>query len=135
MSSLNNQIPSLTKQMYLLALQFFRSSEFKNAQHELERVTAIFFDIDYISELIRQGDWDKIEEYLLGFTHRDSNDQSLKIFFEISKQKYMEALDRGDKDGAHQILDNKLTVFDENNPDEVIERLARLLWDRNWRCT
>lgn len=40
------------------------------------------------------GEWDEVEKYLSGFTKVDDNRYSMKIFFEIRKQKYLEALDR-----------------------------------------
>lgn len=40
------------------------------------------------------GEWDEAEKYLSGFTKVDDNRYSMKIFFEIRKQKYLEALDR-----------------------------------------
>ena len=35
-----------------------------------------------------------MESYLSGFTKVDDNRYSMKIYFEIRKQKYLEALDR-----------------------------------------
>jgi hypothetical protein len=35
-----------------------------------------------------------VEKYLSGFTKVDENRYSMKIFFEITKQKYLEALHR-----------------------------------------
>lgn len=40
------------------------------------------------------GEWEEVEKYLSGFTKVDDNRYSMKIFFEIRKQKYLEALDR-----------------------------------------
>ena len=40
------------------------------------------------------GDWEEVENYLSGFTKVEDNRHSLKIFFEIRKQRYLEALDR-----------------------------------------
>lgn len=40
------------------------------------------------------GNWDEVERYLYGFTKVDDNRYSVKIFFEIRKQKYLEELDR-----------------------------------------
>lgn len=41
-----------------------------------------------------EGDWDAVESYLKGFTAVNENRYSMKIFFEIRKQKFLEALDR-----------------------------------------
>jgi len=43
---------------------------------------------------VQAGEWEEVEKYLSGFTKVDDNRYSMKIFFEIRKQKYLEALDR-----------------------------------------
>ena len=48
----------------------------------------------YFDEKVQAGEWDEVEKYLSGFTKVDDNRYSMKIFFEIRKQKYLEALDR-----------------------------------------
>lgn len=40
------------------------------------------------------GEWDEVENYLSGFTKVEDNRHSMKMFFEIRKQKYLEALDK-----------------------------------------
>jgi len=40
------------------------------------------------------GERHDVEKYLSGFTKVDDNRYSMKIFFEIRKQKYLEALDK-----------------------------------------
>lgn len=40
------------------------------------------------------GQFDEAEHYLLAFTNLEANRYSRKIFFEIRKQKYFEALDK-----------------------------------------
>jgi len=39
------------------------------------------------------GKWNDAESYLSRFTRIDDNMHSTKIYFEIRKQKYLEALD------------------------------------------
>lgn len=48
----------------------------------------------YFEDSVTNGEWDDVEKYLSGFTKVDDNRYSMKIFFEIRKQKYLEALDR-----------------------------------------
>lgn len=48
----------------------------------------------YFEEKVQAGEWEEVEKYLAGFTKVDDNRYSMKIFFEIRKQKYLEALDR-----------------------------------------
>lgn len=60
----------------------------------LERETGYFFDMKYFEDLALSGKWAEVESYLSGFTKVEDNKFSLKIYFEIRKQKYLEALDK-----------------------------------------
>lgn len=60
----------------------------------LEQESGFFFNMKYFEEKVQAGEWDEVEKYLSGFTKVDDNRYSMKIFFEIRKQKYLEALDR-----------------------------------------
>lgn len=60
----------------------------------LEQETGLFFNVKYFEEKVLAGEWDNVEKYLFGFTKVDENQHSMMIFFEIRKQKYLEALDR-----------------------------------------
>lgn len=60
----------------------------------LEQESGYFFNIRHFEDLVTSGNWDEVEMYLSGFTKVDDNRYSMKIFFEIRKQKYLEALDR-----------------------------------------
>jgi len=62
----------------------------------LEQESGFFFNMKYFEEKVQAGEWDEVEKYLSGFTKVDDNRYSMKIFFEIRKQKYLEALDRYD---------------------------------------
>lgn len=48
----------------------------------------------YFEDEVHNGNWEEVEKYLSGFTKVDDNRYSMKIFFEIRKQKYLEALDK-----------------------------------------
>lgn len=48
----------------------------------------------HFEDQVQAGEWDEVEKYLGGFTKVEDNRYSMKIFFEIRKQKYLEALDR-----------------------------------------
>uniref|UniRef100_F6H3W7 CTLH domain-containing protein n=1 Tax=Vitis vinifera TaxID=29760 RepID=F6H3W7_VITVI len=63
----------------------------------LERQSGIFFNLNYVEELVMNGEWEEAEMYLSGFTKLEDNKFSTKIFFEIRKQKYLETLDRKHK--------------------------------------
>lgn len=77
----------------------------------LERDSGIFFSVKYLEEKVIAGEWEELEKYLLGFTSVADNSLSMKIFFDIRKQKYLEALDRNDISSAREILRNDLKVF------------------------
>ena len=60
----------------------------------LEQESGFFFNMKRFEDQVQAGEWDEIERYLCGFTKVEDNRYSMKIFFEIRKQKYLEALDR-----------------------------------------
>ena len=57
----------------------------------MEQESKIFFNVNYFGETIVNGEWEKAEEYLSSFTKLNDNRYSMKLFFEIRKQKYYEA--------------------------------------------
>ena len=63
-------------------------------EFRFEQESGIFFNMKYFEEKVLAGKLDDAEKYLLGFTMMDDNSFSFKLFFEIRKQKYFEALDR-----------------------------------------
>uniref|UniRef100_A0A7C9EJ69 CTLH domain-containing protein n=2 Tax=Opuntia streptacantha TaxID=393608 RepID=A0A7C9EJ69_OPUST len=87
----------------------------------------------YFEEKVQAGEWDEVEKYLSGFTKVDDNRYSMKIFFEIRKQKYLEALDRQDKAKAVEILVTDLKVFSTFN-EELYKEITQLLTLNNFRC-
>lgn len=49
----------------------------------------------YFKEEVQNGNWDDVEKYLRGFIKiEDKTEDSLKIFYTINKEKYLEALDK-----------------------------------------
>lgn len=62
--------------------------------HRLEQESGFFFNMKYFEDQVQAGEWAEVERYLSGFTKVEDNRYSMKIFFEIRKQKYLEALDR-----------------------------------------
>ena len=67
---------------------------FAISESRLEQESGFFFNMRYFEDMVTGGEWDEVEKYLSGFTKVDDNRYSMKIFFEIRKQKYLEALDR-----------------------------------------
>ncbi|KAF2303789.1 hypothetical protein GH714_023422 [Hevea brasiliensis] len=70
--------------------------------------------------------WDEAERYLAGFTKLDDNRCSTKIFFEIRKQKFLEALDKNERAKALDILMKDLKVFAPNN-EALFMEMTQLL--------
>lgn len=59
----------------------------------LEQESGFRFNMQHFEDLVNQGKWDDVERYLSGFTTLEDNRYSMKIYFEIRKQKYLEALE------------------------------------------
>lgn len=123
---------SLSKELVFLILQFLEEEKFKGTVHRLEQESGVFFNMKYFEEKVQAGEWDEVEKYLSGFTKVDDNRYSMKTFFEIRKQKYLEALDRQDKAKAVEILVNDLKVFSTFN-EELIKEITQLLTLGNFR--
>lgn len=123
---------SLSRELVFLILQFLEEEKFKESVHKLEQESGFFFNMKYFEEKVHAGEWEEVEKYLSGFTKVDDNRYSMKIFFEIRKQKYLEALDRQDKAKAVDILVNDLKVFSTFNED-LYKEITQLLTLNNFR--
>ncbi|GMP40066.1 hypothetical protein CsSME_00010655 [Camellia sinensis var. sinensis] len=123
---------SLSRELVFLILQFLEEEKFKESVHRLEQESGFFFNMKYFEEKVQAGEWDEVEKYLSGFTKVDDNRYSMKIFFEIRKQKYLEALDQQDKAKAVEILVNDLKVFSTFNED-LYKEITQLLTLTNFR--
>lgn len=75
-------------------LRFLKILFFVFLGDRLEQESGFFFNMKYFEDEVHNGNWDEVERYLSGFTKVDDNRYSMKIFFEIRKQKYLEALDK-----------------------------------------
>ncbi|KAL3839807.1 hypothetical protein ACJIZ3_024398 [Penstemon smallii] len=123
---------SLSRELVFLILQFLDEEKFKESVHRLEQESGFFFNMRHFEEMVTNGDWENVEKYLLGFTKVDDNRYSMKIFFEIRKQKYLEALDRKDRPKAVDILVKDLKVFSSFNED-LFKEITQLLTLDNFR--
>ncbi|XP_038991993.1 topless-related protein 2-like [Hibiscus syriacus] len=123
---------SLSRELVFLILQFLEEEKFKESVHRLEQESGFFFNMKYFEEKALAGEWDEVEKYLSGFTKVDDNRYSMKIFFEIRKQKYLEALDRHDRAKAVEILVKDLKVFSTFN-EELYKEITLLLTMENFR--
>ncbi|KAL8138632.1 hypothetical protein V2J09_004633, partial [Rumex salicifolius] len=123
---------SLSRELVFLILQFLDEEKFKETVHKLEQESGFFFNMKYFEEEVHNGNWDEVERYLSGFTKVDDNRYSMKIFFEIRKQKYLEALDKHDRSKAVEILVKDLKVFASFN-EELFKEITQLLTLDNFR--
>ncbi|KAL8209389.1 hypothetical protein R6Q57_006121 [Mikania cordata] len=123
---------SLSRELVFLILQFLDEEKFKETVHRLEQESGFFFNMRYFEEMVTNGDWDEVEKYLSGLTKVDDNRYSMKIFFEIRKQKYLEALDKKDRAKAVEILVKDLKVFSAFNED-LFNEITQLLTLDNFR--
>ncbi|KAK8661786.1 hypothetical protein V6N13_091381 [Hibiscus sabdariffa] len=123
---------TLNREIVFLILQFLEEHKFKDAIHTLERESGYFFNMKYFEEKVIAGEWDEVEKYLSGFIKADDNGYSMRIFLEIRKQKYLEALDRNDKDKAVEILVKDLKVFSTSH-EELYKEITQLLTLENFR--
>ncbi|KAI3844774.1 hypothetical protein MKX03_003418 [Papaver bracteatum] len=123
---------SLSRELVFLILQFLDEEKFKESVHKLEQESGFFFNMKYFEDIVNNGEWDDVEKYLSGFTKVDDNRYSMKIFFEIRKQKYLEALDKHDRSKAVEILVKDLKVFSAFN-DELFKEITQLLTLENFR--
>ncbi|KAL6296689.1 hypothetical protein ACE6H2_004831 [Prunus campanulata] len=123
---------SLSRDLIFLILQLLEEEKFKDTLHKLEQESGLFFNLKYFEELVLGGNWDEVERYLLGFTKVDDNRYSMKVFFEIRKQKYLEALDKQDRAKAVDILVKDLKVFAGFNED-LFKEITQLLTLDNFR--
>ncbi|XP_059641572.1 protein TOPLESS-RELATED PROTEIN 2-like [Cornus florida] len=123
---------SLSRELVFLILQFLDEEKFKETVHKLEQESGFFFNMKYFEDQVQAGQWDEVERYLCGFTKVEDNRYSMKIFFEIRKQKYLEALDRHDRAKAVEILMKDLKMFSSFN-EELFKEITQLLTLDNFR--
>lgn len=57
----------------------------------LEQETKVFFNLNYLAEVMTLNQFGKAEEYLAAFTDRDENKYSKAMFLEIQKLKCPES--------------------------------------------
>ncbi|KAG1354187.1 protein TOPLESS-RELATED PROTEIN 2 [Cocos nucifera] len=123
---------SLSRELVFLILQFLDEEKFRETVHKLEQESGFFINMKHFEDQVLAGEWDEVERYLSGFTKVDDNRYSMKIFFEIRKQKYLEALDRHDRAKAVEILVKDLKVFASFN-EELFKEITQLLTLENFR--
>ncbi|XP_031282058.1 topless-related protein 4-like [Pistacia vera] len=123
----------MRREIVCLILQFLREHNYNDTIHTLEKESGVFFNMTYFKDIAANGELDEVVKYLPGFTKSDDNEYSRLMFFEIRKQKYLEALDRGDIAKAVEIL-KELKRFSEFD-DTTVKDLTYLLTLENFSLT
>ncbi|CAA0827363.1 Topless-related protein 4 [Striga hermonthica] len=126
------EMTSLSRELVFLILQFLDEEKFKETVHKLEKESGFFFNMRYFEDAVTNGEWEDVEKYLAGFTKVDDNRYSMKIFFELRKQKFLEALDKRDNSKAVEILRKDLKIFSTFNED-LFKEITMLLTLSNFR--
>nr|TKS11864.1 hypothetical protein D5086_0000068850 [Populus alba] len=117
---------ALSKDLVLLISQFLDEEGFKETARMLERESSYYFNMKFFEDMICIGDWDEAERYLSCFTKLSDNRFSMKVYFEIRKQKFLEALDNKDCAKALDILVKDLKTFVPYN-EELFKEMTLLL--------
>ncbi|KAG8375814.1 hypothetical protein BUALT_Bualt10G0139500 [Buddleja alternifolia] len=117
---------SLSKDLVFLMLQFCDEEKLNRTAHMLEQETGYYFNLKYFEELVLDGNWQETEKYLSCFTVVEDNKYATKIYFEIRKQKFLEALDKHERSLALDILLKDLKVFAQSNK-ELYKEMTQLL--------
>lgn len=63
-----------------------------HSHFSMEQDTKFYFDTDHFQDLFSAGSWDECRDYLKSFVSYSSDSTALKVYFEISKQKYLQQL-------------------------------------------
>ncbi|KAL1565037.1 WUS-interacting protein 2 [Salvia divinorum] len=122
------------REIVFLVLQFLDEERCKETAHKLEQESGLFFNMRYIEEAVTNGEWENLDKYVSAFTKVEDNAISMKIIFEIRKQKYFQALDNHDHAMAVETLQKDLKIFSQFNVD-VFNKLAMLLSLKNFRAS
>ncbi|XP_017421064.1 topless-related protein 1 [Vigna angularis] len=117
---------ALSKDLVFLTLQFLNEEGLKETAQRLECESGLYFNMKHFEEMLVVGKWNEAESYLSRFTRIDDNMHSTKIYFEIRKQKYLEALDIHDRGKALDILLKDLKVFFPGHED-LFNEMTQLL--------
>ncbi|KAG2331826.1 hypothetical protein Bca52824_003006 [Brassica carinata] len=87
----NGRMGGSKEDLIRLILQFLHEAKYKNTLHRLEQETKIFFNLNYLAEVMKLGEMGKAEEYLAAFTDKHANKYSKAMFLELQKLKCAES--------------------------------------------
>ncbi|KAG6770776.1 hypothetical protein POTOM_026470 [Populus tomentosa] len=120
------EMSALSKDLVLFISQFLDEEGFKETARMLERESSYYFNMKFFEDMICSGDWDEAERYFSCFTKLSDNRFSMKVYFEIRKQKFLEAMDNKDCAKALDILVKDLKTFVPYN-EELFKEMTLLL--------
>ncbi|KDO36576.1 hypothetical protein CISIN_1g034603mg [Citrus sinensis] len=87
----------------------------------------------HFEDMVLAGKLDEAEKYLSGFTQVHENMLSTKTYFELRRQKFLEALDKHERVKALDILMKDIKAFSTYN-EEVFKEASLLLPLENFSC-
>ncbi|GAV60553.1 hypothetical protein CFOL_v3_04083 [Cephalotus follicularis] len=117
-----------------MILKFLKDENFHETAHTLEREAGLFFDMNHFENMVYKGQWDAAEKYFSGFASLHENMQSTRTYFELRKQKFLDALDRKDRAKAVNIIMNEFKVFLPYNENLCQEATMLLSVDDFRKC-
>ncbi|KAF3549943.1 hypothetical protein DY000_02002768 [Brassica cretica] len=85
-----------------LILQFLHEAKYKTTLHRFEQETKVFFNLNYLAEVMKLGEMGKAEEYLAAFTDKHANIYSKAMFLELQKLKWEATTPSGSLDNTSQ---------------------------------
>ncbi|CDP08430.1 unnamed protein product [Coffea canephora] len=88
---------------------------------------------DPYSEYVSNGDWEEVKKYLSQFANAEDNPESFSIFFEIRRQNYYDAHDKGDRKMMLDIFKRELEVFTLSQAD-LYRGLVPFFQLNSFRC-
>ncbi|TXG62210.1 hypothetical protein EZV62_013573 [Acer yangbiense] len=118
---------SHSRELVFLILQYLNEEGLKQSARMLERETGYYFDMNFFEEMVLAGNWEEAEKYLSSFTKVEDNRYSTKIYFDMRKQNFLEALDSNDNEKALNILSTDLSVFASGSTGELFNEMTQLL--------
>eukprot|EP01126_Amoeba_proteus_P048725 TRINITY_DN5654_c0_g1_i12.p1 TRINITY_DN5654_c0_g1~~TRINITY_DN5654_c0_g1_i12.p1 ORF type:complete len:142 (+),score=8.98 TRINITY_DN5654_c0_g1_i12:38-427(+) len=115
-------------QLLYLVHRYHKERGHIGALHSLEQDTKIYFDLHYFKQSFISAEWDVCWKYFASFTSPQDSVDSTKVFFEISKQKYLTMLHRKDIVGAVKALKEELyPVLESQGKANVFREFASLV--------
>ncbi|KAK4755873.1 hypothetical protein SAY87_009630 [Trapa incisa] len=120
------------KDLSYMVLQYLNEEGYSATARLFERESGCYFYMEYFEYAVMNGQWEAAEKYLSSFTKFDDNQFSLKVYFDMRKQHFLETLDSGDRAKALDILMKDLKVFAIYD-DHLFNEMTQLLTITNIR--